>query len=45
MSSEISFAQLFDSHYPMVYRTALGLVGNRADAEDVAQDTLSLIHI
>ena len=39
MSSKLSFADLFDAHYPMVYRTALGLVGNRADAEDVAQDT------
>ena len=29
--------QLFHEHSPMLYRTAYGMLGNRADAEDVLQ--------
>ena len=33
-----AFAALLDRHYDRFYRLAWRLVGNRADAEDVAQD-------
>jgi RNA polymerase sigma factor (sigma-70 family) len=31
------FAELFERHYEAVFRTALRVTGNRADAEDVVQ--------
>lgn len=34
---EREFEALFQEHYPMVYRTAYGVIGNAQDAEDVAQ--------
>lgn len=33
-----AFAALIESHYDLIYRTALKWSGNRADAEDVAQE-------
>ncbi|OAT79981.1 RNA polymerase subunit sigma [Desulfotomaculum copahuensis] len=33
------FKELFDSHYPAVYRRAACILGNPAAAEDVAQET------
>jgi RNA polymerase sigma-70 factor, ECF subfamily len=37
-SSELSeFAELYESHYAAVYRTALRITGNPADAEDAMQ--------
>lgn len=35
-----AFAQLCDRHYRLVFQSAWRRVGNRADAEDVAQDAL-----
>jgi RNA polymerase sigma-70 factor (ECF subfamily) len=34
---EQEFEQLFHDHYPLVYRTAYSVTGNREDAEDVVQ--------
>jgi RNA polymerase sigma factor (sigma-70 family) len=37
MTSSTQFAELYESHYAAVYRTALRITGNPADAEDVLQ--------
>jgi RNA polymerase sigma-70 factor (ECF subfamily) len=37
MTSSSEFAELYESHYAAVYRTALRVTGNPADAEDVLQ--------
>jgi RNA polymerase sigma-70 factor (ECF subfamily) len=34
-----SWADIAESHYPVVYRIAYRLTGNRPDAEDLAQET------
>ncbi len=37
MSSSTEFAELYERHYGIVYRAALRITGNPADAEDVLQ--------
>jgi RNA polymerase sigma-70 factor (ECF subfamily) len=37
MTSPEEFLELYESHYAAVYRTALRIMGNTADAEDVLQ--------
>jgi RNA polymerase sigma-70 factor, ECF subfamily len=37
MIPSTEFAELYERHYPAVYRTALRVTGNPADAEDVLQ--------
>jgi RNA polymerase sigma-70 factor, ECF subfamily len=37
MTSPVEFAELYESHYAAVYRTALRITGSAADAEDVLQ--------
>jgi RNA polymerase sigma-70 factor, ECF subfamily len=37
MTSSIEFAALYECHYAAVYRAALRVTGNAADAEDVLQ--------
>ena len=37
MTSSTEFAELYECHYAAVYRTALRVTGNTADAEDVLQ--------
>ena len=37
MTPSTEFAGLYERHYAAVYRTALRVTGNRADAEDVLQ--------
>jgi RNA polymerase sigma factor (sigma-70 family) len=37
MTSPTDFAELYDRHYATVYRAALRITGNPADAEDVLQ--------
>jgi RNA polymerase sigma-70 factor (ECF subfamily) len=37
MTSPTDFAELYERHYAMVYRAALRITGNPADAEDVLQ--------
>ncbi len=37
MISSADFAELYENHYAVVYRTALRVTGNSADAEDVLQ--------
>ena len=37
MTPGAEFTQLFEQHYAAVYRTALRITGNPADAEDVLQ--------
>ncbi|NWG14152.1 MAG: sigma-70 family RNA polymerase sigma factor [Acidobacteria bacterium] len=37
MTSPTEFAELYERHYAAVYRTALRVTGNPADAEDVLQ--------
>lgn len=37
MTSPTNFTELYDRHYYAVYRTALRVTGNPADAEDVLQ--------
>jgi RNA polymerase sigma-70 factor (ECF subfamily) len=37
MTSSTIFAELYESHYAAVYSTALRIIGNSADAEDVLQ--------
>jgi RNA polymerase sigma-70 factor (ECF subfamily) len=37
MTSSSEFAELYEKHYAAVYRTALRVTGNSADAEDVLQ--------
>ena len=37
MTPGAEFTQLYEQHYAMVYRTALRITGNSADAEDVLQ--------
>jgi RNA polymerase sigma-70 factor (ECF subfamily) len=37
MISPTDFAELYDRHYAIVYRAALRITGNPADAEDVLQ--------
>lgn len=34
---EQGFEQLFDEHYPLIYRTAYSVTGSREDAEDIVQ--------
>ncbi|MBX2850787.1 MAG: sigma-70 family RNA polymerase sigma factor [Phycisphaeraceae bacterium] len=36
--TDVSFAELFRSSYPVLWGIALGMTGNRADAEDVVQE-------
>jgi RNA polymerase sigma-70 factor, ECF subfamily len=36
-----AFAHLVERHYPLVYACACRRVGNRADAEDIAQDVMA----
>ena len=33
-----AFGELIEDHYDLIYRTAWKWCGNRADAEDIAQD-------
>jgi RNA polymerase sigma-70 factor (ECF subfamily) len=45
MTSSAEFAELYESHYAAVYRTALRVTGNPADAEDVLQTVfLRVLH-
>jgi RNA polymerase sigma-70 factor (ECF subfamily) len=37
MTSPMGFAELYEHHYAIVYRAALRITGNPADAEDVLQ--------
>lgn len=37
MASSTEFAELYESHFAAVYRTALRITGNPADAEDALQ--------
>jgi RNA polymerase sigma-70 factor, ECF subfamily len=37
MTSSADFAELYECHYAAVYRTALRVTGNPADAEDILQ--------
>ena len=37
MTSPLGFAELYERHYAIVYRAALSITGNPADAEDVLQ--------
>jgi RNA polymerase sigma-70 factor (ECF subfamily) len=37
MASSTDFAELYENHYAAVYRTALRVLGNPADAEDILQ--------
>jgi RNA polymerase sigma-70 factor (ECF subfamily) len=37
MTSSTDFAELYEGHYAAVYRTALRITGNPADAEDALQ--------
>jgi RNA polymerase sigma-70 factor (ECF subfamily) len=37
MDSSAEFSELYESHYDAVYRTALRITGNPADAEDALQ--------
>jgi RNA polymerase sigma-70 factor (ECF subfamily) len=37
MTSPMGFAELYERHFAVVYRTALRITGNPADAEDVLQ--------
>ncbi len=37
MTSSTDFTELYESHYAAVYRTALRITGNPADAEDALQ--------
>lgn len=37
MALSMDFAELYESHYAAVYRTALRITGNPADAEDALQ--------
>jgi len=37
MASKTDFSELYERHYYAVYRTALRVTGNEADAEDVLQ--------
>jgi RNA polymerase sigma-70 factor, ECF subfamily len=37
MTSPVRFAELYERHYATVYRAALRITGNPADAEDVLQ--------
>ncbi len=37
MITSAAFAQLYENHYAAVYRTALRVTGNSADAEDILQ--------
>ena len=37
MTSSTEIAELYESHYPAVYRTALRITGNPIDAEDAVQ--------
>jgi RNA polymerase sigma-70 factor (ECF subfamily) len=37
MTSPLGFAELYERHYAIVYRAALRITGNPADAEDVLQ--------
>jgi RNA polymerase sigma-70 factor, ECF subfamily len=37
MTSSTEFAELYECHYAAVYRTALRITGNTADAEDILQ--------
>lgn len=39
------FKVLFDRHYPAVCRGLIGLLGNRAAAEDVAQETFIKLYL
>ncbi len=39
-----SFEEVFSQHYQSVYRLALSLAGNPADAEDIAQEAFVAIH-
>ena len=41
---EDEFEQLFHEHYPLVYRTAFSVTGNREDAEDVVQTIFLNLH-
>lgn len=41
---EAAFHALVDRHAPVLFRSALGLSRNRADAEDLLQDTLIAAH-
>jgi RNA polymerase sigma-70 factor (ECF subfamily) len=36
--AKLAFEHVYDEHSTMVYRTALGVLGNRAQAQDVVQD-------
>ena len=36
--AKLAFESVYDEHSPMVYRTALGVLGNRVQAQDVVQD-------
>ena len=37
MTSPLGFAELYERHYAIVYRAALRITGNPADAEDILQ--------
>jgi len=38
-----AFASLVSRHYKMIFRVAFGMLGNRTDAEDVAQDVAAAL--
>src|ERR671918_256737 len=40
---EEAAANLFDAYYPRLFRYALGKLGNRTDAEDVAAETFARV--
>jgi RNA polymerase sigma-70 factor (ECF subfamily) len=42
--SEAAFSQLVAQWQGMVYNTALGILQNTADAEDVAQEVFMQVH-
>jgi RNA polymerase sigma-70 factor (ECF subfamily) len=42
--NQAAFGELVDRHQAAVYRAALAVLGNTADAEDVAQDALVLAY-
>jgi RNA polymerase sigma-70 factor (ECF subfamily) len=40
----IAFSELVNRHYPRAVRVAIGMVRNKADAEDIAQEAFARVH-